>query len=89
MQRICDICITSKKGKPKILPHGWYIPLHVPQKSWVDIYMNFVLGLSMSKKDRDSIFFVVDRFSNISHFITCHKINEATNITNLFIREII
>jgi hypothetical protein len=25
----------------------------------------------------------------MSHFITCHKIDEATNITNLFFREII
>jgi hypothetical protein len=50
--------------------------------------MNFVLGSLRSKRGRGSIFIVVDMFSNMTHFISCYKIDDATNIANLFFREI-
>ena len=82
-------CIASRQAKSKVLPYGLYTLLPVPSAPWVDISMDFVLGLPRSRKGRDSIFVVVDRFSKMAHFISCHKTNDATNIADLFFREIV
>jgi hypothetical protein len=89
VQRICDKFITCRKTKSRTQPHGLYTPLPVLNEPWVDILMDFVLGLPRSKWGRDSIFVVVNRFSKMAHFIPCHKTDDATNIADLFFREIV
>ena len=88
LQRIYDRFITCRQANSSVMPHGLYTPLPVPKKPWVDISMDFILDLPRSRKGRDSIF-VVDRFSKMTHFITYHKIDDATNIADLFFREVI
>ncbi|KAG8490986.1 hypothetical protein CXB51_014129 [Gossypium anomalum] len=89
VEQVCKRCIACKKAKSKVQPHGLYTPLPIPEAPWVDISMDFILGLPRTKTGKDSIFVVVDRFSKMSHFIACTKADDAVHVANLFFRDIV
>jgi len=79
----CSKCITCKRAKSKSMHHGMFMPLPVPNSPWTNISMNFVLGLPRSKRGKDYVFVVLDRFSKIP----CHKSDDANHVANLFFKE--
>lgn len=89
VKRICEKCITCKQAKSKVHPHGLNTPLPIPNESWVDIFMDFVLGLPKMKKGKDSVIVLADKLSKMAHFIPCIKTNDATQIIDLFSNEIV
>ncbi|RDX83662.1 hypothetical protein CR513_35398, partial [Mucuna pruriens] len=76
-------------AKFKVLSNGLYTLLLIPTSPWVDISMDFVLGLPRSRTGRDSIFMVVDIFSKIAHFIPYHKVDDACHMANLFFKQVV
>ncbi|OMO52725.1 Integrase, catalytic core [Corchorus capsularis] len=82
-------CIVCLQAKSTSKPHGLYTPLPIPHEPWTHISMDFVLGLPRSRRGKDSIFVVVDRFSKMAHVIACTKTDDAINVANLFLKEIV
>ena len=89
VENLVKRCLECLKAKSRVMPHGLYNPLPIPTAPWEDISMDFIVGLPRTKKGRDSIFVVVDRFFKMAHFIACHKTDDATNVANLFFREVV
>jgi hypothetical protein len=89
VERFVSRCTTCQKAKSRLNPHGLYIPLPVPSIPWVDISIDFMLGLRRTKRGRDSIFVVVDRFSKMAYFIPYHKSDDVDHIADLFFNEIV
>ena len=50
--------------------------------------MDFITGLSKSKKQNDSIFVVIDKLSKETHFIPVKSTYKAVTIANIFLKEI-
>lgn len=89
VERICERCIICKYVKFKLKFYGLYIFLLIFSEFWIDIFMDFVLGLFRIKRGRDLVFVVVDRFFKMVYFIVCYKIDDVLYIVDLFFKEIV
>ena len=84
VEGILERCATCQVAKSHSLPLGLYTPLPVPTSPWVDVNMEFILGLPQTQRNKDPIFDVVDRFFKMAHFISYNKTNDATHIAELY-----
>ena len=50
--------------------------------------MDFITGLPKRKKQKDSIFIVIDKLSKAAHFIPVKLTYKAMNISDMFLKEI-
>jgi len=87
IQDVLKRCALCQLAKSQLLPKGLYTPLPVPTIPWVDVSIYFILGLSRTQCNKDSIFVAVDRFSKMAHFIACNKTNDITHISELHFQE--
>ena len=88
VQDILKRCALYLVAKSHLLSRGLYMSLSVPTIPQVDVSMDFILGLPKNQCNKDSIFVVVDWFSQLDYFIACNKTNDATQITELYFKEV-
>jgi hypothetical protein len=67
---------------------GLLQPLAVPSGVWLNIALDFVIGIP-KVGDKSVILIVVDRFSKYAHFITLSHPYSATTISMAFIDTIV
>lgn len=63
----CEVCQAIKT--PTHRPYGLLQPLPISHSTWHDISMDFITNLP-SSKGKTNIWFIVDRHSKFSHFIS-------------------
>ncbi|CAL8175571.1 unnamed protein product [Prunus armeniaca] len=78
-------CHTCQQHKYEtVTPAGLLQPLHIPDKVWTDISMDFIVGLPHCQ-GKSVIFVVVDCLSKYAHFIALSNPYSAATIAQLFV----
>jgi hypothetical protein len=83
----CDTCHRMKASHLKSA--GVLQPLSIPTWKWDDISMDFIVGLPLTSRKKDSIWVIVDRLTKTAHFIVVHTTYSVQHYAELYIDQIV
>jgi hypothetical protein len=84
---LSDNCQRVKAERQR--PAGLLQPLKIPEWKWEEISMYFIVGLSKTQSDYDSIWVIVDRLSKVAHFIPVKTTYKGSKLAELYIARIV
>jgi hypothetical protein len=64
-------------------------PQSTPMWKWDDISMDFIVGLTLTARKKDSISVIVDRLTKTAHFIAVHTTYSVQQYTELYMYHIV
>jgi hypothetical protein len=62
--------------------------LQVPEWKWEEIAMDFIVGLPRTQSGYDSIWVIVDRLTNVAHFIPIKTTYSGPQLAELYMSRI-
>jgi hypothetical protein len=64
-------------------------PLSIPMWKWDDISMDFIVGLPLTARNKDSIWVIVDKLTKTAHFIAVHTTCSVQQYAELYMDHIV
>lgn len=77
IRKYVEHCMVCQKTKGTSSNESLYQPLPISSRPSECLSMDFVVGLPRTKQGFDRIYVVVDRFSKMTHFISCKIVHDA------------
>jgi hypothetical protein len=84
---LCDTCQQVKAEHQQ--PAGLLQPLQVTKWKWEEIAMDFIVGLPRTQSGYDSIWVIVDRLTNVAHFIPVKTTYSGPQLAELYMSRIV
>jgi hypothetical protein len=83
----CDTCHRMKARHLKSA--GVLQPLSMPMWKWDDISMDFIVGLPLTARKKDSIWVIIDKLTKTAHFIAVHTTYSVQQYAELYMDQIV
>jgi hypothetical protein len=83
----CDTCHQMKARHLKSA--GVLQPLSIPMWKWDDISMDFIVGLPLTARKKDSIWVIMDRLTKTAHFIAVHTTYSVQQYADIYMDQIV
>jgi hypothetical protein len=83
----CDTCHCMKASQLKSA--GVLQPLSIPMWKWDDISIDFIVGLPLTTRKKDSIWVIVDRLTKTAYFIAVHTTYSVQQYAEIYMDQIV
>jgi hypothetical protein len=83
----CDTCHQMKASHLKSA--GVLQPLSIPMWKWDNISMDFIVGLALTTRKKDSIWVIVDRLTKTAHLIAVHTTYSMQQYAKLYMDHVV
>jgi hypothetical protein len=83
----CDTCHRMKASH--LISVGVLQPLSIPMWKWDNISVDFIVGLPLTARQKDSIWVIVDRLTKTAHFIRVHTTYSMQQYVEIYMDQIV
>jgi hypothetical protein len=77
------------EGESYQRPAGLLQPLKIPEWTWEEIGMDFIVGLPRTQSGYDSIWVIVDHLTMVAHFIPVMTTYTSAKLVELYMARIV